>query len=255
MASEVSSSSYDAVLSLAEQLDRRRIYFALKRTLDVVVAATALLVLSPIMLIIAVLVKLDSPGPAIFTQKRVGLRRKEKEGDGNTRPPAEARWELGTFDFYKFRTMKRDASPDLHRAYVEAFIRNDREAMAAVQGTDTDVRKILKDPRVTRLGAFLRRTSLDELPQFWSVLKGDMTLVGPRPALPYEVEAYLPWHHKRLAALPGITGPWQVSARSSVDFDDMVKMDLDYIENQSLWLDLKILVQTPLAVLRSRGAV
>jgi lipopolysaccharide/colanic/teichoic acid biosynthesis glycosyltransferase len=253
MASEVSSSSYDAVLSLAEQLDRRRLYFALKRILDVVVAATTLLVLWPIMLLIAVLVKLDSPGPAIFTQKRVGLRRKEVDVD--TRSSDTVRWELGTFDFYKFRTMKRDASPDLHRAYVEAFIRNDREAMAAVQGTATDVRKILKDPRVTRLGAFLRRTSLDELPQFWSVLKGDMTLVGPRPALPYEVEAYQPWHHKRLAALPGITGPWQVSARSSVDFDDMVKMDLKYIENQSLWLDLKILVQTPLAVLRSRGAV
>jgi lipopolysaccharide/colanic/teichoic acid biosynthesis glycosyltransferase len=253
MASEISSSSYDAVLSLAERLDDRRFYFAAKRILDVVASASALLVLSPLMLLIAVLVKLDSPGPAIFTQKRVGLRRKEENGEA--RSDGVVRWEVGTFGFYKFRTMKRDASPDLHRAYVEAFIRNDREAMAALQGTDTEVRKIVKDPRVTRLGAFLRRTSLDELPQFWSVLKGDMTLVGPRPALPYEVEAYLPWHHRRLAAIPGITGPWQVSARSSVDFDDMVKMDIDYIEHQSLWLDLKILVQTPLAVLRSRGAV
>lgn len=253
MASEVTSSSYDPVLSTVEVRDRRRTYFAIKRTIDVVVAASALLVLSPIMLLIAALIKLDSPGPVIFTQKRVGLRRRdgaedEDSGDG-------AGWQIGTFDFYKFRTMKRDASPDMHRAYVEAFIRNDREAMAAVQGADTEVRKILKDPRVTRLGAFLRKTSLDELPQFWSVLKGDMSLVGPRPALPYEVDVYQPWHHKRLAALPGITGPWQVSARSSVDFDDMVRMDIDYIEHQSLWLDLKILLQTPFAVLRSRGAV
>ncbi|HSJ52316.1 MAG TPA: sugar transferase [Anaerolineae bacterium] len=248
MASELSSSSYDPALSVAARRDRRRVYFVAKRYFDVLVAAIALLALSPLILLIAVLVKLDSPGPAIFTQKRVGLRRNGSSGDG-------APWEVGTFDFHKFRTMKRDATPDMHRAYVEAFIRNDREAMAAVQGADTQVRKILNDPRVTRLGAFLRKSSLDELPQFWSVLKGDMSLVGPRPALPYEVEAYQPWHRKRLEAIPGITGPWQVSARSSVDFDEMVKMDIDYIEHQSFWLDLKILVQTPLAVLRSRGAV
>lgn len=249
MASELSSSSYNYALSIAEKRDQQRLYFAAKRSLDVVVAAIALLVLSPLMLLIAVLIKLDSPGPAIFTQKRVGLRR-TRGGTGR-----EARWEVSTFDFYKFRTMKRDASADVHRAYVQAFIRNDREAMAAVQGADTEVRKLLNDPRVTRLGAFLRKSSLDELPQFWSVLKGDMSLVGPRPALPYEVEAYQPWHRKRLEAIPGITGPWQVSARSSVDFDEMVKMDIDYIEHQSFWLDLKLLAQTPLAVLRSRGAV
>jgi lipopolysaccharide/colanic/teichoic acid biosynthesis glycosyltransferase len=253
MASELSSSSYNTVLPAAEKRDQRRVYFAAKRSFDVLVAATALLVLSPLMLLIAVLVKLDSPGPAIFTQKRVGLHRKNEAGEEG--PGVRARWEVGTFDFYKFRTMKRDASADLHRAYVEAFIRNDRQAMAEVQGADTQVRKILNDPRVTRLGVFLRKSSLDELPQFWSVLKGDMSLVGPRPALPYEVEAYEPWHRKRLEAIPGITGPWQVSARSSVDFDDMVKMDIDYIEHQSFWLDLKILVQTPFAVLRSRGAV
>lgn len=253
MASELSSSSYKSVLSVAEKRDQRRLYFAVKRSFDVLVSAITLLALSPLMLVIAVLIKLDSPGPAIFTQKRMGLRRKYEAGDralGNG-----VRWEVSTFDFYKFRTMRQDASADLHRAYVEAFIRNDRQAMAAVQGADTEVRKIVNDPRVTRLGAFLRKSSLDELPQFWSVLKGDMSLVGPRPALPYEVEVYQPWHRKRLEAVPGITGPWQVSARSSVDFDEMVKMDIDYIEHQSFWLDLKILVQTPFAVLRSRGAV
>lgn len=243
---EFTSSSYDPISSVVEKRYQRRMYFAVKRAFDVTVAALALFILSPLMLLIAVLIKLDSPGPPIFTQKRVGLRR--KEGDGE-------KWEVSTFNFYKFRTMNRDASADLHRAYVEAFIRNDREGMAAVQGADVEVRKILRDPRVTRLGAFLRKSSLDELPQFWSVLKGDMSLVGPRPALPYEVEVYKPWHRKRLAAVPGITGPWQVSARSSVDFDDMVKMDIDYIERQSFWLDLKILIQTPFAVLRSRGAV
>lgn len=253
MASELSSSSYNYVLSIAEKRDQRRLYFAAKRSLDVVVAAIALLVLSPLMLLVAALIKLDSPGPAIFTQKRVGLRR--TNGSKGKGPGSEVRWEVSTFDFHKFRTMKRDASADVHRAYVQAFIRNDREAMAAVQGADIDVRKLLNDPRVTRLGAFLRKSSLDELPQFWSVLKGDMTLVGPRPALPYEVEAYQPWHRKRLEAIPGITGPWQVSARSSVDFDEMVKMDIDYIEHQSFWLDLKLLAQTPLAVLHSRGAV
>jgi len=253
MASEFTPSSYKPVLAIAAKRDQRRTYFAAKRTFDVLVAALALLILAPLMLLIAVLIKMDSPGPAIFTQKRVGLRRTPGAAGANSADGAG--WEVGAFDFYKFRTMKRDASPDMHRAYVEAFIRNDQEAMAAVQGADTQVRKIVKDPRVTRLGAFLRKSSLDELPQFWSVLRGDMSLVGPRPALPYEVEVYLPWHRKRLAATPGITGPWQVSARSSVDFDEMVKMDIDYIEHQSFWLDLKILVKTPFAVLFSRGAV
>jgi lipopolysaccharide/colanic/teichoic acid biosynthesis glycosyltransferase len=114
--------------------------------------------------------------------------------------------------------------------------------------------KLVHDPRVTRLGRFLRKTSLDELPQLWNVLKGDMSLVGPRPSIPYEVELYEPWQRRRLETLPGITGLWQATARSASSFEESVKMDIWYIDHQSLWLDLKILLLTPLAVLSSRGA-
>jgi len=199
------------------------------------------------MLVIALLIVLDTPGSPIFVQQRVGLRRKRA---GN-----RIVWEVGTFPFYKFRTMRKNANPEIHRAYVGALIRNDHEGMAALQGEDVKVRKLVKDPRVTRVGAFLRKSSLDELPEFWNVLRGDMSLVGPRRPIPYEVEMYEPWHRKRLEAVPGLTGLWQVTARSSSSFDDMVELDLYYIEHQSLWLDLKILLMTPLAVLRGQGAV
>lgn len=246
MTQEVTS-LFERALSIAEKREQRRLYFVTKRVFDLVVASILLLVLSPLMLSIALLVVLDSPGPAIFTQKRIGLRR---NGNGDRES-----WEIGTFDFYKFRTMYKDASAEVHRAYIQAFIENDKQEMARVQGAETKVRKIVNDPRVTRLGKFLRKSSLDELPQLWSVVKGDMSLVGPRPAIPYEVEMYKPWHGRRLEATPGITGLWQVAARSSVDFDDMVKLDIHYVEHQSFWLDLQILLETPLAVLRSRGAV
>jgi lipopolysaccharide/colanic/teichoic acid biosynthesis glycosyltransferase len=138
--------------------------------------------------------------------------------------------EVGTFPFYKFRTMHRDTPADTHRAFVQAFISNDLEAMAAVQGRETQVRKLVNDARVTRLGRFLRKNSLDELPQFWNVVKGDMSLVGLRPPIPYEVDMYEPWHHRRLWVTPGITGLWQVTARSSADFGEMVRLDIEYIE-------------------------
>ena len=247
MAHEVTSPSYRRAYLLEEKLRQRPFYFRAKRLFDLFAATILLVLLSPLMLMVAVLIVLDSPGPAIFRQQRVGLKRRVEGG--------QTRWEIGTFEFLKFRTMKRDADPQLHRAYIEAFIQNDEEAMAAVQGTQTEVRKIVNDTRVTRLGKFLRKSSLDELPQLWCVVRGDMSLVGPRPAIPYEVAMYKPWHHQRLEALPGVTGPWQVSARSSVDFDDMVSMDIEYVENQSFWLDIKILLLTPLAVIRSKGAV
>jgi lipopolysaccharide/colanic/teichoic acid biosynthesis glycosyltransferase len=144
---------------------------------------------------------------------------------------------------------------DVHRAYIAAFIKNDIAEMGAIQGQPTDVRKLVHDPRITRLGRVLRRSSLDELPQLWNVLTGDMSLVGPRPSIPYEVEMYQSWHCQRLRATPGITGWWQVTARSSADFDDMVKLDLWYIEQQSLWLDLRILLKTPMSVLSASGAM
>lgn len=232
---------------VAQTYPQRRFYFACKRLLDILIAGSALIILSPLMLVIAILVILDSPGPAIFKQERVGLK-PWKDDQRKAR-------EVSTFTCYKFRTMYRNAKSDLHRTFVRAFIRNDRTSMVALQGEDTQVRKLVHDPRVTRLGGFLRRSSLDELPQLWNVLKGDMSLVGPRPPIPYEVNEYEPWHHRRLETKPGLTGLWQVTARSSADFDRMVTLDIQYIERQSLWLDLKILLKTPLAVLSSKGAM
>ncbi|HEX5418328.1 MAG TPA: sugar transferase [Chloroflexota bacterium] len=214
----------------------RRWYFAGKRVLDVVLSTVVLIVALPVLLIIAVLIKLDSPGPILFRQTRVGL--------GGQR-----------FTFYKFRTMRPDADSEIHRRYVEALIRNQVSTTSSPLGAQTQVLKLTRDPRVTRLGRYLRRSSLDELPQLINVLRGDMSLVGPRPAIPYEVDAYQPWHVARLATLPGITGWWQVLGRSRVTFDEMVRMDLSYIAKQSLWLDVRILVMTIPAVLLSRGAV
>jgi lipopolysaccharide/colanic/teichoic acid biosynthesis glycosyltransferase len=229
-------------------LIRDRAYYPFfKRVLDVTVAALALVVLSPVLALIAVLIVLDSPGPIIFAQKRVGARRWTRDGFSY--------WQQISFTCYKFRSMFRDADQSVHQAFTNAFIHNDHKNMAALQGEDIQIRKLVHDPRVTRLGRFLRRSSLDELPQLWNVLKGDMSLVGPRPPIPYEVDEYEPWHRRRLETKPGLTGLWQVTARSSADFDEAVRLDIEYIERQSLWLDLKILLKTPLAVLSSKGAV
>jgi len=226
---------------------QRWFYFACKRLLDILIAGSALILLAPLMLVIALLIKLDSPGPAIFKQKRVGSKRR---ADGQRES-----WEVNTFTLCKFRTMCKDADPKPHRAFVQAFIRNDHKGMAALQGEDIQTRKLVHDPRVTRLGRFLRRSSLDELPQLWNVLKGNMSAVGPRPAIQYEVDEYEPWHRQRLETKPGLTGLWQVTARSSADFDEMVRLDIQYIERRSFWLDLEILLKTPLVVLRGDGAM
>jgi lipopolysaccharide/colanic/teichoic acid biosynthesis glycosyltransferase len=201
----------------------------LKRTLDVFGSLLALVVLSPVFLIIAVLVKRSSAGPVLFRQKRVGQFGRE-------------------FTFLKFRSMFASNDPTIHKEYVQNLI---AKKVDGASGTY----KIRNDPRVTPVGRFLRKTSLDELPQFINVLKGEMSLVGPRPPIPYELENYSLWHRRRvLEAKPGITGEWQVSGRSRTSFDDMVRMDLRYIRNQSLWLDLKILCKTPFAVFNGDGA-
>ena len=252
---------------------QRWLYFVCKRLLDILVAAIVLILLAPLMLVIAMLVKLDSPGPVIFKQERVGAKRRANG--------YQEFWEIKPFTICKFRSMRQGADPELHRAFVQAFIHDDHKGMAELQdvckngsdeprlafaqafvgkdqgenGENGQVRKLMHDPRVTRLGQFLRKSSLDELPQLWNVIKGDMSLVGPRPPISYEVDEYKPWHRQRLETVPGVTGMWQVSARSSADFDEMVQLDIWYVEHQSLWLDLKVLIQTPFAVLSKKGAV
>lgn len=226
----------------AQTHQQRRFYFACKRLLDILIAGSALIILSPLMLVIAILVKLDSPGPAIFKQERVGLKRR-------TDDQRKAR-EVSTFTCYKFRSMVRDADQSVHQAFIEAYVEGRVEPSHAGGAKF----KLTGDPRVTRVGRILRKTSLDELPQLVNVLKGEMSLVGPRPDVLYSVEEYKPWHRERLAALPGITGLWQANGRCNVSFDDMVRMDIEYIRNQSLWLDLKILFLTIPAVLFGRGA-
>ena len=224
----------------------RSIYYLSKRIMDFFLSMIVLILLFPLIAIIAVLIKLDSPGSIFFRQERVGVRRRVYNH--------VSYWQKTTFQCYKFRTMVCNADPSLHKSYMKAFINNDHESMAALQGGETHIRKLVNDQRVTRFGRFLRKSSIDEIPQFINVVRGEMSLVGPRPAIPYEVEMYKPWHYRRLEAQPGITGLWQVTARSSVDFDEIINLDIQYIDQQSFWLDLKILLKTPKAVLLCKGS-
>ncbi len=213
-------------------LPRRPLYRIAKRLLDIVVSAIVLVILAPVFLACAIAVRRSSPGPIIFRQERVGLRGQR-------------------FTFLKFRSMYHNADPALHRNYVTAFIKG--EAAQQADGSK-QVYKLVDDPRITPVGRLLRRTSLDEIPQFWSVLRGQMSLVGPRPPIPYEVEQYRPDQLVRLAVKPGLTGVWQVSGRSSTTFDEMVALDLAYIHNQSFWFDIAIMLKTIPAILSTRGA-
>jgi len=208
---------------------------AMKRGMDVSGSLLLLAVLSPVFFAIAVAIKLTSRGPILFRQQRIG--------------------EHGIpFTFLKFRSMCADNDFSQHKEYVRKLIAG-QAVKQPTNGTGGGVFKLTNDTRITPVGSFLRRTSLDELPQFFNVLRGDMSLVGPRPPLPYEVEAYATWHRRRLLeAKPGITGLWQVQGRSRIGFDDMVRLDLRYARNCSPWLDLKILVQTPGAVIAGNGA-
>ena len=217
-------------------------YFALKRCIDIAGAAVLVILLSPVLIVIAILIKLETSGPVIFVQQRVGSRRCHRDG--------KVVWQIQNFPFYKFRSMYTDADQTLHAAYIRAFVRNQAE-----KSPDSEACfKLANDRRITRVGRILRRTSLDELPQLLNVLKGEMSLVGPRPVPEYEVAEYKPHHWKRLAALPGITGFWQVRGRGQVCFEEMIQMDLEYVRSQSFWLDLKILMLTIPAVLLGKGA-
>jgi lipopolysaccharide/colanic/teichoic acid biosynthesis glycosyltransferase len=220
----------------------RTIYFALKRCIDIVGAAVLILLLSPLLILIAILIKLETPGRVIFAQERIGSKRCYRDG--------KRVWQIQKFQFYKFRSMFRDADQTLHLAYIRSFVRNQAEKSSDSRACF----KLVNDNRITRIGRILRRTSLDELPQLVNVLKGEMSLVGPRPVPEYEVAEYQPQHWKRLAALPGITGLWQINGRGQVSFDEMLQMDLEYVRAQSFWLDVKILLGTIPAVLLGKGA-
>ena len=199
-----------------------------RRTIDIVVAGTALLVLGPLMALIAVAIRLTSPGPALFTQRRVGFGRK-------------------SFCFYKFRTMRVGSDDGAHRELIARELR----------GEDTSIRgscKLDGDSRVTRVGSVLRRTSLDELPQLINVLRGDMTLVGPRPCLEWEAEMFPNEYDERFAVRPGVTGLWQVSGRSTVSTLDMLRLDVDYARHQTMRGDVAILARTVPVLLHGDGA-
>jgi lipopolysaccharide/colanic/teichoic acid biosynthesis glycosyltransferase len=212
-----------AVFSFGEQ---RPLLF--KRALDLIVATAILLLLLPVLLTIALLVYCSSPGPILYRQQRVGQNRT-------------------SFTLFKFRTMYHGASSEVHQSYCRALI----QGKASATGNTF---KLRNDSRITPIGRILRRLSVDELPQLFNVLRGEMSLVGPRPPLPYEVAEYGPRELGRLAVPPGLTGLWQVSGRATLNFHQMIDLDMAYIERCSLWLDLQILARTPIVVLTGRGA-
>jgi lipopolysaccharide/colanic/teichoic acid biosynthesis glycosyltransferase len=224
----------------------RRHYFAAKRCVDIVGACVLLVLVSPLLAIVAIAIRLDSGGPVLFGQQRIRGRQIDGGPD----------WALETFRLYKFRSMVADADPSIHQHYIEAYIARNEAELAALRpgrGNGESYRP-LRDPRVTRVGAVLRKLSLDELPQLWNVLRGDMSLVGPRPPLPYEVVLYGERELQRLTTPQGITGLAQVRGRCSIGFDDLVHYDLEYVSSQSMWLDLRVLALTLPVVLSRRGA-
>jgi lipopolysaccharide/colanic/teichoic acid biosynthesis glycosyltransferase len=207
-----------------------RIMACLRRGLDIALAATALLLLSPVVAGVALAIAISSPGPIVFRQRRLGR-------------------DLNPFTVLKFRTMHANADSAPHREYVRTLI--DSQEDQASQG---GLYKLAVDDRITGLGRFLRKTSLDELPQLWNVIRGDMSLVGPRPVIPYEAELYPPAYLRRFAVKPGLTGLWQVSGRNERTYEEMVRLDVEYAERNSIGLDLLILAKTVWVVLTRKGA-
>jgi lipopolysaccharide/colanic/teichoic acid biosynthesis glycosyltransferase len=221
---------------LSKRQSNKRNYVFLKRALDVTGSIMSLIIFSPFFLIIPILIKLTSKGPVFFKQERVGLHGKK-------------------FIFLKFRSMYINNDAHHHRDYVKNFIKGINGDDNGEKGTQKETYKLKSDPRITPLGKFIRRSSLDELPQFINVLKGEMSLVGARPPLSYEIEEYDIWHKRRFIEMkPGITGLWQVNGRSSTTFEEMVRLDLQYMKECSLMLDIVILLKTPWAVFSCKGA-
>jgi exopolysaccharide biosynthesis polyprenyl glycosylphosphotransferase len=197
-------------------------YNMAKRALDIIASALGLIILSPILLVVAILIRLESKGPAIFSQKRIGLNKKE-------------------FKMYKFRSMVQNAE-EL------------KEKLAKENEMSGPMFKMKNDPRVTKVGRFIRKTSIDELPQLINVLKGEMSLVGPRPSLPKEVSKFEPWMLRRLSVKPGLTCYWQVSGRNNIDFENWMKLDLQYVNDRSFWLDLKLILKTATVLFGDKNA-
>jgi lipopolysaccharide/colanic/teichoic acid biosynthesis glycosyltransferase len=215
---------------------RRPLHTAAKRAIDFVSALLLLTVLSPVMILVALAVRLDSPGPILFRQRRLGRN-------------------MVPFTVYKFRTMGADSSPELHRRYIAALANgeNGSNGNGHLNGSGNgngEIKKLTQDPRVTTVGRFLRRVSLDELPQLFNVVGGTMSLIGPRPALEYELEHYGPIHYRRFDVRPGITGLWQVSGRNRLGFTEMLDLDVKYSEEANLLTDVGIVLRTPLAAVR-----
>jgi lipopolysaccharide/colanic/teichoic acid biosynthesis glycosyltransferase len=220
---------------LAHPADPKRSSRLVKRGMDVAGSLFALVLFSPLFLVIAAAIKLTSKGPIVYRQERVGRYGRR-------------------FTFLKFRSMYFKNDHGVHQEYVKRLIAGKVDSLDG-SSEGGSVYKLTNDPRVTPVGKFLRKSSLDELPQLLNVLKGDMSLVGPRPPVPYEFECYQTWHKQRLIAVqPGITGLWQVAGRSRTKFDEMVRLDLKYASSWSPWVDLKILLQTPRAVISGDGA-
>jgi lipopolysaccharide/colanic/teichoic acid biosynthesis glycosyltransferase len=231
---ETALPTHELYPDLAQRDQARKLPHTIKRTIDLLGSSMTLLLLSPLFLLIGLAIKLTSPGPILFRQKRIG------------------RYGI-PFTCLKFRSMHVDNDPRIHIDYVKQFISGNVAPDAS--RANGNVYKITKDPRLTRVGRFLRKASLDELPQIINVVRGEMSLVGPRPPIPYELEAYDIWHRRRLFEVkPGITGLWQVNGRSRLPFDEMVRLDLQYATRWSLWLDFKILLRTPRAVFSGEGA-
>jgi lipopolysaccharide/colanic/teichoic acid biosynthesis glycosyltransferase len=210
---------------------KTNVYSMIKRVAEKTLAIILLILLAPLFLLFAIAIRLDSPGPVLFRQTRIG-----KDGK--------------PFTFYKFRSMYQDIDRSVHQAFLKAFVNGNVH-----EGTDEQaVFKPIQASQITVIGRFLRKTSLDEMPQLFNIIKGDMSFIGPRPNVTAEVEEYQEWHKRRLAVLPGITGLAQINGRSSIPFDQIVRYDIEYVERESLWLDLKILWQTVPSVLLARGA-
>lgn len=205
-------------------------YTPAKHALDTFIALFLIILFGPLMLAIGLGIRISSPGPIIYRQKRIG-----KDGI--------------PFIIYKFRSMQVTNNPDLHREYVQKLIKENIKP----KDLGKNSLKIIGHPRITGLGKYLRKFSIDELPQLFNVLKGEMSIVGPRPPMPYEYEVYAEWHKQRQSVLPGITGLWQVTKHNTVPFDEMVHIDLNYIQTMSFWLDLKIILLTPIEMIKGRA--